>query len=99
MLERMGNEVFKNENPIEIKYNKRTQEVVKEREEYVFSIYMPFTNKKELDLNQKGDELIIRTHNLKRNIILPRTLQSLDIKGARFEEDILKIRFGGKGNE
>lgn len=99
MLERLGNEVFKNENPIEIKYNKRTQEVVKEGEEYIFSIYMPFTNKKELDLNQKGDELIIKMHNLKRNIILPRTLQSLDIKGARFEEDILKIRFGGKGNE
>lgn len=99
MLERMGNEVFKKEDPIEIKYNKRTQEVTKEGSEYVYSIYMPFTDKQELDLNQKGDELIIRTHNLKRNIILPRTLQSLDIKGAKFEEDILKIRFGGKENE
>lgn len=99
MLERMGNEIFKQEDPIEIKYNKRTQEVTKEGNEYVYSIYMPFTDKQELDLNQKGDELIIRTHNLKRNIILPRTLQSLDIKGAKFEEDILKIRFGGKENE
>jgi len=99
MLERMGNEVFKKENPIEIKYNKRTQEVTKEGSEYIFSIYMPFTDKRELDLNQKGDELIIRTLNLKRNIILPRTLQSLDIKGAKFEEDILKVRFGGKENE
>ncbi len=99
MLERMGNEVFKNENPIEIKYNKRTQEVTKEGSEYIFSIYMPFTDKRELNLNQKGDELIIRTLNLKRNIILPRTLQSLDIKGAKFEEDILKVRFGGKENE
>jgi len=99
MLERMGEEIFKEENPIEIKYNKRTQEVTKEGAEYIFSIYMPFTGKNELDLNQKGDELIIRTAILKRNIILPRTLQGLDITGARFEGDTLKIRFGGKENE
>lgn len=99
MLDRMGNEVFREENPVEIKYNKRTQEVKKDGKEYIFSIYMPFTGKKDLDLNQKGDELIIRTANLKRNIILPRTLQGLEIIGARFEEDTLKIRFGGKENE
>jgi arsenite-transporting ATPase len=99
MLERMGNEVFKNENPIEIKYNMRTQEVKKEGSEYVFLIYMPFTEKSNLSLNQKGDELIVRTTNLKRNITLPKTLQSLCIKGAKFEEDTLKIRFGGKENE
>ena len=99
MLNRMGDEVFQSENPIEIKYNKRTQEVTKAGDEYIFSIFTPFTDKRELNLSQKGDELIIRTQNLKRNIILPRTLQSLDIKGAKFEEDYLKIRFGGKEDE
>jgi arsenite-transporting ATPase len=99
MLERMGDKVFGEEDPVEIKYNKRTQEVTKEGSEYTYSIYMPFTGKKELDLNQKGDELIVRTPNLKRNIVLPRTLQGLDILGARFEEDYLKIRFGGGKDE
>lgn len=99
MLQRMGNEVFNNENPIEIKYNIRTQEVKKDGNEYIFSIYMPFTDKRDLSLNQKGDELIVKTLNLKRNITLPKTLQSLNIKGAKFEEDTLIIRFGGKENE
>lgn len=99
MLDRMGREVFRQEDPIEIKYNKRTQEVIKDGDEYIFSIYMPFTDKRELDLNQKGDELIIRTLNLKRNIILPRTLQGMDIVGARFEGDTLKIRLGEKNHE
>jgi arsenite-transporting ATPase len=99
MLGRMGEKIFKDEDPIGIKYNKRTQAAVKEGEEYVFSIYMPFMDKRELDLNQKGDELIIRTQNLKRSIILPRTIQGLDIKGAKYEEDTLRIRFGGKENE
>ena len=96
MLERLGEEVFKTEKPTDIKYNKRTQEITKEGDDYIYSIYIPFTDKMELDLNQKGDELIIRTSNLKRNIVLPKTLQSLEIKGAKFEDDYLKIRFGGK---
>ena len=36
MLGRMGDEIFKDEDPIGIKYDKRTQEVVKEDDEYVF---------------------------------------------------------------
>lgn len=99
MLEKMGNTIFKDENPVEIKYNLRTQNIKKENDEYEFSIYLPFASKKELDLNQKGDELIIRTKNLKRQIILPRTIQALDVIGAKFEDDTLKVRFGVMKNE
>ncbi len=99
MLNKMGDEVFKKENPIEIKYNIRTQSVKKEDKEYVLSIYMPFADKKDLSLNQKGDEIIIKAGNVKRNITLPRTLQSLTVKGAKFKEDTLNIRFGGEDSE
>lgn len=98
MLERMGNEIFKAENPVEIKYSRRTQEISKEGDEYIFSIYMPFTNKEDLSLNQKGDELIVKAGNVKRNITLPRTLLNLSIKGARFDGETLRIRFGGENN-
>ncbi|MBN1410394.1 MAG: ArsA family ATPase [Spirochaetales bacterium] len=96
MLARMGDEVFKDENPTEIKYNMRTQEVKKESGGYTYSLYMPFTDKKELSLNQKSDELIIRTASLKRTITLPRTLLNLEITGAQFKDDRLVIRFGEK---
>ncbi|RCX11258.1 arsenite efflux ATP-binding protein ArsA [Anaerobacterium chartisolvens] len=99
MLERMGEEVFKEQDPIAISYNSRTQQIVKDGSEYVFSIYMPFTDKKDLSLNQKGEELIIRAGSVKRNISLPKTLANLTVKGAKFEEEILKIRFGGESNE
>ncbi|MDQ0089644.1 arsenite-transporting ATPase [Paenibacillus anaericanus] len=95
MLKRMGREMFSdNDNPIEIKTNLRTQQVVKDGAEYIFSIYLPFTEKKDLSLNQKFDELIIKVGNVKRIITLPRTLQSLTVKGAEFVEETLKIRFG-----
>ena len=99
MLERLGNEVFNNNDPVKMEYNIQTQQVKKEDGNYVFSIYMPFTDKKDLSLNQKADELIIRVGNVKRNITLPRTLLNYSIKGAKFENEILKIRFGDENEQ
>ncbi|RNC29776.1 MAG: Arsenical pump-driving ATPase [Candidatus Dichloromethanomonas elyunquensis] len=99
MLERMGQEIFKAEDPTTIKYNVRTQSVIKEQDGYILVINMPFAEKKELTLNQKGDELIIKVGTIKRNIVLPRTLQKLSVLGAKFENETLKIRFGGVKNE
>ncbi|MCR4443306.1 MAG: ArsA family ATPase [Peptococcaceae bacterium] len=99
MLARMGNEIFGNEDPVEIKYNIRTQQVKKEGGEYAMDLYMPFAEKKDLSLNLKGDELIVRVGNIKRVITLPRTLQGLAVKGARFADEVLKIRFGKEGEK
>lgn len=99
MLTRMGEAVFDSQDPAQIFYNLKTQTITKQDDEYVLSLYVPFTDKNDLSLNQKGDELIIRTTNLKRHITLPKTLQNLEIRGAKFEEDALNIRFGGKVDE
>jgi arsenite-transporting ATPase len=94
MLTRMGDAVFDRQNPVEIKYNHRTQSITKEKDEYVLSIYMPFVEKQDLALNQKGDELIIKAGLMKRHITLPRTLMNYTIRGAKFTDEELKIRFG-----
>lgn len=96
MLGRMAEEVFQDRNPVEIKYNGRAQQVDKDGDEYILSIAMPFMEKKDLSLNQKGDELIIKAGNIKRKITLPRTLLNFTIKKAAFEDEALKIRFGGE---
>lgn len=98
MLERMGTAVFGSLDPSKIFHNQRTQTITKEADEYVLTISMPFMDKKDLSLNQKGDELIIRTSSLKRHITLPKTLQNLTVIGAKFEDDALNIRFGGVTN-
>ena len=98
MLGRMAEEVFQDGNPVEIKYNGRAQQVDKDGEDYILSIAMPFIEKKDLSLNQKGDELIIKAGNIKRKITLPRTLLNFTIKKAAFEAEMLKIRFGGEQN-
>jgi arsenite-transporting ATPase len=95
MLERMGDELYKECDPVVIMFNRRIQQVEKIGEEYLFSIFMPFIEKKEVSLDQKGDELIVKVGNVKRTITMPRTLVNVPITGAKFEEETLKIRFGG----
>lgn len=99
MLGRMAEEIFKSEDPTTIKYNRRAQSVDKEGEYYVMTIEVPFMDKKDLSLNQKGDQLIIKAGNIKRNIVLPRTLLDYNIIKARFENEKLRIWFGGEKNE
>ena len=99
MLRRMAGEIFKDEDSVEVKYNGRVQIVDKIGEDYVMTIEVPFIEKKDLSLNQKGDQLIIKAGSIKRNIILPRTLLDFPIRKAKFEGDKLQIWFGGEKNE
>ena len=96
MLERLGNELFAGTDPAAIMHTARLQEVEKKGDEYVFSIYMPFVEKQEVNLNQKGDEVIVRVGSVKRTITLPRTLTGCPVLGAKFDDGRLTIRFGGK---
>ncbi|PFE03419.1 arsenic-transporting ATPase [Bacillus sp. AFS023182] len=96
MLERVGDALFKDDaEPTAVKFNGRTQYVKKDGDAYIFVLSIPFSDKSELSLNQKGDELIIRAGSVKRNITLPKTLTHLSVQGAKFEGDVLNIRFGG----
>ncbi len=99
ILNRMAQAVFKEENPVEIKYCGRIQQVDSDGEDYILAINMPFMDKKDLSLNQKGDQLIIKAGNIKRNITLPRILLAYSIKRAKFEDEKLKIWFGRDENE
>ena len=56
-------------------------------------IQLPFVEKKDLDLTQKGDELTLRAGAYRRNFILPRTLWNRPISGARFTEGLLRVHF------
>jgi arsenite-transporting ATPase len=98
MLRRMGDAIYGKKNPTSVFYHQRTQQYLKQDGHYLLSIYMPFVDKKELSLNQKGDELIIRAGLTKRTITLPRTLRSYTAKGAKFEEDRLNIVLRSESN-
>jgi arsenite-transporting ATPase len=60
---------------------------------YVLSLRLPFTERSEIDVFRKADELYISVGSYKRNMILPQTLQRLDVQEANFEDGRLDVRF------
>lgn len=93
MLRRMGEAVFGGRDPEAILFRSRTQRVEKNEAGYVMTVSMPFAAKNEVQLSQKGDELIIRVGAVKRVMTLPRSLTSLRITGARFADGGLELHF------
>ncbi len=94
MLRRMAESIYGDSDPTEIAFVGQTHSVDKKDGRYVLSLLLPFVEKENLQLTRSGDELIVHIGNRKRNLILPRVLVSLDVQGARFDEDTLVITFG-----
>jgi arsenite-transporting ATPase len=94
LLAEMARGVFGEEDPTQVFHQERPMVIVNRNGDYILTIRLPFTEKKELDMWVKGDELILTIGNFKRNIFLPRSLSSLKVKGAKFEDDKLIVTFG-----
>jgi arsenite-transporting ATPase len=93
LLSEMGQEVYEDRDGTEILHRDEPLRVRKRGTSYVLSLRLPFVEKADLDVFRKGEELYIRVGTYKRNLILPQTLQRLDVKDASFVEDRLEVRF------
>ena len=96
MLEQLADEIFQDKDPATIFFKRKPMTVQKVKDGYLLIIPLPHSDKKDLDLWVRGDELTITLKNYRRNIFLPRTLSSLPLREAQFEGDELKITFGGE---
>jgi len=93
MLREVGNILFTEHKPQAVLYKGRTEVVYKEDDMYILSIAIPFVEKAEIELTQRGDELTIQVGAYKRKVVLPRPLFGRVVAGAKFTEDRLIIRF------
>jgi len=92
-LEKIAEAVYGDDDPTRLFFAQKPVRIEKEDGRFVLSVHLPFVEKKELDLFQKGEELFIRVGSLKRNILLPRVLLNHTVKGAKFDQDRLRITF------
>jgi arsenite-transporting ATPase len=93
-LRRVASALYEERDPTEIFFEGRAHWVEPaERGGYDLVIQLPFVEKEDLDLTQKGDELTLRAGAYRRNFILPRTLWNRPISGARFSEGLLRVHF------
>jgi arsenite-transporting ATPase len=93
LLEEMGDEVYGDHDPTGILHRDEPIRVRKRGTSYVLSMRLPFVERSDLDVFRKADELFVRVGSYKRNLVLPQTLQRLEVREANFVEDRLEVRF------
>ncbi|MBB3109621.1 arsenite-transporting ATPase [Paenibacillus phyllosphaerae] len=99
ILNELANVVYGDRDPAAMFYRGRTESIREEDGELILELHLPFIAKAELDLTQTGDELTVNAGAYKRKVILPRPLMGRQVIGAKFADDRLLIRFGGRDNQ
>jgi arsenite/tail-anchored protein-transporting ATPase len=93
-LRQMANDIYGDKDPTERFADSKPMRIVKRGKDYWLELHLPFTEKGEIQLMRKGDELIIRVGTIKRHLVLPHILAKQEPKGAKLENGILQVRFG-----
>jgi arsenite-transporting ATPase len=93
LLAKLGRSIYENTDPAGLFFAHNPIQIEKADGKFVLSLHLPFVDKSDLDLLQKGEELFIKVGSLKRNILLPRILLNHAIEGAKFEKGRLKVTF------
>ncbi|MFN3345639.1 MAG: ArsA family ATPase [Chloroherpetonaceae bacterium] len=90
----LANEIFKTSSPTKVFYTaQRTQEVQKENGKYLMKLYLPNVEIDRLQMNVKGDELLIEVNNFRKNIVLPNVLVGRKTEYAKYENGSLNVFF------
>lgn len=97
-LREMAQEVYGDRDPAEVFVEERPITLEQVNGDYLMSLYLPFAEKRDLDLWVRSNELIIRLGGFKRNILLPRAVANRELREAKFEGNRLNITFGGNRN-
>lgn len=93
VLNTIAQQLYNETDPEKVLFNEKIFSVEKAQEGYILAINMPFVDKKELKLSQKGDEIAISIKNERRCLVLPAKLQPLEITGAKYEDGRLNLHF------
>ena len=93
LLEEMGLEVYGDRDVTEVLHNDEPIRIRKRGTDYVLSMRLPFVDREDLDVFRKGEELYVRVGPYKRNLLMPQTLQRLEVQEASFVDDRLEVLF------
>ncbi|MBC3900317.1 ArsA family ATPase [Acetobacterium malicum] len=86
-------QIFGYTDPAAVLFKDTIFEVKKEEDGYAFILNIPFAEKSDLDMGQKGSELMIQIKNEKRCFTLPDVLRNKTVQSARYEAGKLLIKF------
>ncbi|MCL4447597.1 MAG: ArsA family ATPase [Thermoplasmatales archaeon] len=90
-LERMSELVYGDSSPLETFSKDKSIQFIKEDGKYLVRLKLPFADKKNLEIFNKGGELIIRLGNWKRVFYLPTVYSDKNPVKAEFNNGVLDI--------
>lgn len=93
-LAKLGTALHGERDPTVHFYRGRPYQVERDNGEFILSVELPFAMKEEIALSRHADELLLEVGTWRRNLVLPRALVDAPTLGAKFENHVLKIRFG-----
>jgi arsenite-transporting ATPase len=92
-LKRLADQIYGSKNPLKGFYTDEPYRLDKTNGHYRLKLKLPFTTKKDIELNKLYDELIIRIGSFKRHILLPKQVAAFDAVKAKIEGQHLNITF------
>jgi len=93
-LGELGRVLFGEQDPTQVFFRGKTQEIVKDGAEYVMRLPLPHVEIGKVSITKRGDELFVAIGNFKRDMILPLTLAERPARRAVFRDGVLEVRFG-----
>ena len=94
-LEELADKIYGPRNPLERFFKEEPYRFIKSNNGYHLKLKLPFASKKDIELNKRYDELVIRIGGFKRHIPLPRQVALLDAVRAKLDEEYLNVFFKG----
>lgn len=85
--------IFGATDPAAVLFNDTIFEVLKEADGYDFILNIPFADKADMEMGQKGSEMMIQIKNEKRCFTLPDVLRNKVVQSAKYEAGQLHIKF------
>ncbi len=91
VLKEVGETMYGESNPNDVLFQEEIYKI--DSKEKTLRIFLPFADKAELSLKQTEDELVIGIKNEVRRFFIPQVFLKEEIKGAKYEDGYLNIRF------
>jgi len=92
-LREIGTALFGDGDPTAVHYRGEPYRVNREDGMYVLQVELPFTERGELQLSRRSDELVLQVGGWRRTLLLPRALVDAPTKGAKMDDGTLRIQF------
>ncbi|HET9755978.1 MAG TPA: ArsA family ATPase [Candidatus Limnocylindrales bacterium] len=92
-LREIGVALFGDGDPTAVHYRGRPYRVNLEDGMYVLQVALPFTERGEVHLSRRSDELVLHVGAWRRTLLLPRALIDAPTKSAKMVDGMLRIQF------